>query len=192
MHFKCSNLAQTIAAMAVILFFNSLTIKSQNLTPTNSPEELRKLIHTGGCEQFYAGAGLVKNGWNLNAGYVKYFSKNLFLITDFTYETVNLSLTTVNGYYLSASPAYTLLKISGKLFMDVKAGLLAGEETAHNQVLNNQNLNNFVFGEKAGLQIEYFISECISVNAGIDQRFINNSRIGTLSRSAELSLSYNF
>ena len=170
----------------------SLVINAQEMERTIKEEELQKLFHIKGKEQISFGAGLVKNGWNADATYGRYLSKTLLLSTDFVYEKLKISLTTVNSYYFSPELAYVILKISGRCFLNVKAGIIIGNETTHNQVLVNQNFENIVFGELAGIKFEYFLSPGFSVNIEPEQRFINNSNIGSLSWNAIVNLSYNF
>jgi hypothetical protein len=187
--------ALSIKILILILtigFSNMLIVNAQSVSYFKKQLELQKLVHKKGNEQYSLGYGIVKNGWNIDAAYGKYLSKDWLFRTDFIYETVNLGLTTVNAWYVSPEFNYCIDKVSNTIYINVKAGAVVGDETAVNKIMVNKNLSQIVFGEKAGLKLEYFISTDISFNIDVEQRFINNSRIGTLTGNAYVSISYNF
>jgi len=187
--------ALSIKILILILtigFSNMLIVNAQSVSYFKKQLELQKLVHKKGNEQYSLGYGIVKNGWNIDAAYGKYLSKDWLFRTDFIYETVNLGLTTVNAWYVSPEFNYCIDKVSNRIYINVKAGAVVGDETAVNKIMVNKNLSQIVFGEKAGLKLEYFISTDISFNIDVEQRFINNSRIGTLTGNAYVSISYNF
>lgn len=175
-----------------ICFTNCLKINGQSIKYMKQQNELKKLVHKKGTEQYSLGYGLVNNGFNIDAAYGKYLTKTILFQTDLIYEYVKVNLTTFNAYYVSPECALVIDKLSNRCFIDAIAGVILGEETAHNQIMVNKDLSNIVFGEKIGLKFEYFISTDISINVNLEQRFINNSQERTMAHNAYLSLSYNF
>src|SRR5208283_191194 len=151
-----------------------LPVRGQNPDHLKRQLELQKLVHSKGDEQFSVGAGLVKDGWNLTAGYGRYFSRSLLIGTDVSYETVQLNLTTLHAYYLSPLAAWLIGRIRNRFFADLKGGFIAGEETLTNRVMVNKPLDQLVFGEKLGLKFEYFMNPVLSLNLDLEQRFMNN------------------
>lgn len=178
----------------IILLFGSVTtsVKAQSIKYIKQEVMFQRDAHVKGKEQFSFGAGLVKDGINFYGAYGKYLTKDFLFGTDFIYETRTLGITYVNAYYVSPEINYCIDKISNRCFLDAKAGVVLGDETAHNKIMVNKELSNFVFGEKIGLKLEYFITSDISMNIDAEQRFINNSQIGTARWNTYLSLSYNF
>lgn len=179
-------------AILILSFVNRLNINAQSISYVKKQLELQKLVHKKGNEQYSLGCGIVKNGWNIDAAYGKYITKDWLFRTDFIYETVNLGITTINAYYVSPEFNYCIDKVSNRIYINAKAGVILGDETAKNKIMVNKDLDQIVYGEKAGFKLEYFITTDISVNIDVEQRFINNSQIGTLTRNGYISLSYNF
>lgn len=178
--------------MVFLLSNVSITVKAQSIKYMKQQIMFQRYAHVKGKEQFSLGCGLVKNGFNVDGAYSKYLTKEFLLRTDFFYEKVHLGLTTLNAYYLNPEINYTIDKITNQLFIDAKAGIILGMEDETNKVMVNLPINTFVFGEKIGMKVEYFITPEVSINLDAEQRFIDNSKIGILSRTAYISLSYNF
>ena len=193
MPIKLPDLLIKILILFIVLgFTNRLNVKAQSISYIKKQIELQKLVHKSGIEQLSVGSGLVKNGWNACVAYSRYLNKDWLFRTDFIYENVKLGLTALNAYYLAPELNYCIDKLSNRCFLSVKAGVIIGMEDETNKVMVNLPVNTFVFGEKTGLKLEYFITTDISLNIDVEQRFIDNSKIGALSRAAYLSVSYNF
>ncbi len=192
MKLKDPNQIRILLIITLLCTMNCIKIKAQSISYMKKQLELQKLVHKKGNEQFSAGGGLVKNGWNLDVAYSKYLNKDWLFRTDFFYENVKLGLTTLNAYYGSMEYNYCIDKLSNRCFLDAKAGAIIGMEDETNKVMVNIPINTFVYGEKIGFKLEYYITPEVSINLDAEQRFIDNSKIGLLSRTAYVSISYNF
>ena len=169
-----------------------MNIRGQSITYMKKQIQLQKLVHKKGNELFSVGGGLVKNGFNADVGYSKYLNKDWFYRTDLFYERVTLGLTTLNAYYGSLEYNYCIDKVNNRCFINAKAGGIIGMEDETNKVMVNLPINTFVFGEKFGFKIEYYLSPELALNLDLEQRIIDNSKIGVFSKAAYLSVSYNF
>lgn len=178
--------------LLLFAFASAGIVQGQSVKWMKKQNEFKRSVHIKGQEQFSLGGGLVSGGYNVDAAYGKYLTKNLLLRTDFVYETVKLDLTTLHGYYLSPEAAYLISRVSNRFFIDIKAGIIIGDESLSNAIMVDKKLNKIVYGEKIGIKFEYFITPELSLNLDLEQRFINNSQVGTVTRNGYLSISYNF
>jgi len=177
----------------MMLFASTMVnVNAQSVKWMKKQNEFKRSVHIKGQEQFSLGVGLVSGGYNANIAYGKYLKKNMLFRTDFIYETVELDLTTLHGYYVSPEINYTILKLGNQFFINIKAGVIIGSENMTNSIMVNKKLSKIVFGEKIGLKFEFYITPEFSMNIDLEQRFINNSQAGTMTRNGYLSLSYNF
>lgn len=189
---KTRPLRRLIYLFLLMLFVGMASANAQSVKWMKKQNAFKRSAHIKGQEQFSIGGGYVTNGYNACAAYGKYFTKNLLFRTDFVYETVKIELTTLHGYYLSPEVNYTIKKIGNQFFINIKAGAILGSENMSNSIMVNKKLNKIVFGEKVGLKFEYYITPEVSMNIDFEQRFINNSQVGTMTRNCYVSLSYNF
>jgi hypothetical protein len=176
----------------VILVGGLTTLDAQSIKFIKKQIEFQKRAHVKGQEQFSFGAGIIKNGWNVESAYGKYLQKDWLFRTDVSYETVKINLTTLNAFYLSPEMNYCIKKVNNRFFINAKGGVIAGLEYLNNEIMVNKKISQVVLGEKIGLKLEYFLTPELSMNVDLEQRFINNSQLGTITRNAYLSLSYNF
>lgn len=176
----------------MIICMNFSNVQGQSIRYIKKQIELKRYAHIKDQQQFCFGAGIVKDGFNGNVGYGKYFTKNWLIRTDFIYENVKINETTLSGYYISPEANYCFDKVSNRLFLNAKVGLIIGDESLKNNIMVNHPINKLIYGEKIGLKVEYYISTDFSLNLDLEQRFLNNSIVGTISRNAYFSISYNF
>src|SRR5271166_1610321 len=128
MKLKDPNQIRILLIITLLCTMNCIKIKAQSISYMKKQLELQKLVHKKGNEQFSAGGGLVKNGWNLDVAYSKYLNKDWLFRTDFFYENVKFGLTTLNAYYGSMEYNYCIDKLSNRCFLDAKAGAIIGME----------------------------------------------------------------
>jgi hypothetical protein len=182
-----------IIGLIIILFSCELSnVRGQTIKQIKRQITYRNLAHVKDKEQFGLGGGYVANGFNVDGFYAKYWKKDILFRIDINYETATYALTTMNWFYFSPELNYTIRKVTNRFFINAKAGLILGKENLSNKIMVNHNLNKFSYGEKIGFKMEYFLTPDISLNIDLEQRFINNSNIGTLSKIAIISISYNY
>jgi hypothetical protein len=191
---RCKKLLlNQIMFLIIILFSCELSyVKGQSIKQIKRQINYRNLAHVKDKEQFGVGGGYVQNGFNIDGFYAKYWRKDIIFRTDINYETASYSLTRMNWYYISPEINYTIQKVSNRLFINAKAGVILGKEYLSNSIMVNHKLNKLSIGEKIGFKIEYFLTPDVSLNIDLEQRFINNSNLGTLSNIALISISYNY
>jgi hypothetical protein len=177
----------------LILFAVGLAnVNAQSVKWMKKQNEFKRSAHIKDQEQFSLGGGIIKNGYNTEVAYGKYLRKDFLFRTDVSYETIKIESTKLNAYYVSPEINYCIEKLNSRFFINVKGGFITGLEYLNNKIMVNKKLSQFVFGEKIGIKLEYFLTPEFSLNLDLEQRFINNSQIGTMARNAYLSLSYNF
>lgn len=189
---KGSAKTQIIFLLVIAFLGGFSTVKGQSIKQIKRQINYRNLSHVKDKEQFGVGGGRVENGFNVNAFYAKYWKKDLLFRTDLNYETATYSLTKMNWFYISPELNYTIQKVSNQFYINAKAGLIVGSENLSNKIMVNEKLTKITYGEKIGVKFEFYVAPEVSLNLDLEQRFINNSNIGTLSRIALLSISYNF
>jgi hypothetical protein len=164
----------------------------QSLKKIKRQISFRSLAHVKGIEQYGAGGGVNNDGFDASLFYTKYLKKNLFVRGDLFYEKAALSnITTLQLFYVSPEVNYTIAKLSNRFFVNIKGGLIIGNERLSNGIMVNKKLSTVIFGEKIGVKFEFFIIPELSMNLDFEQRFINNSKAGVKSALAYVSLSYN-
>src|SRR5208282_973880 len=184
MKLKYPNQVKILVIITLLCTLNCIRISAQSISYMKKQLELQKLVHKKGKEQFSVGGGLVKNGWNVDVAYSKYLNKDWLFRTDLFYENVKLGLTTLNAYYGSMEFNYCIDKLSNRCFLNAKAGVILGTEDETNKIMVNLPINTIVYGEKFGFKGEYFITPVVSLNLDLEQRIIDNSKIGIYSRTA--------
>jgi hypothetical protein len=150
-----------------------------------------QLIHVEGSKALGINYAYVKNGFNVSSRITFYKNNNLAFRGSTDFERVRFDLSKASIVYANPELMYTFYNPGGKLFFNVKGGVLTGAEFISNSILDKKK-SQFFIGENIGLSAEYFISNKIMLNLDFDQRFFQMSKVGKTSFIIGLGINYNF
>lgn len=189
---KYSAKMRIIFLLSILLLSVFSTVNGQSVKKIKRQISYRNLSHVKDKEQYGFGGGANYNGYNVSLFYAKYLKSDILVRGDLFYEHANLSgLTALNLFYLSPEINYTVAKPTNRFFVNIKGGIIIGNERLNNSIMVNKKLSSFVIGEKIGVKLEYFIVPEISINFDLEQRFFHKSKVGAQSALLAVSLSYN-
>lgn len=156
--------------------------------PTKYTNGLR---HFQGYAMYGVYAGLSNKTNIFGISYQNYLSRNIGIKINGGYEKRYFDLSDYNAFNINPEFLYTISTDKKLYYLNLKAGLLAGEEFTSNEILNKKK-KNFYYGESLGVCLELFLASNFKIDLDFEQRFLQKSLIADYRYYFKLSTYINF
>ncbi len=134
----------------------SLRSYAQSLVETPVEEEKMNLRHIMGFQALDFTTGLNQYGRQFSFGYSRLENEKLMERILISSETGKINLTGYTTNYLILELNHTVYKIKDVLFFNLGYGVLTGDETTSNEVINNKT-NTFSYGLLLDVNSEIYL-----------------------------------
>lgn len=148
-----------------------------------------QLRYVAGSQSMGLGFGITKDAKQLHGNYKKMLRNKIGVGAGISYEWFDFKVNDADQIYVNPFGWYMIKKFNEVIFFNIKGGLLMGYETSTNKTFD-ESKSGVYWGQNIGLNCEFYLTNKLTIDGNIEQRFFQKSIFGHKSYLISLTLNY--